>query len=661
MTFGPVARADELGLDAIVDAVANALAAAPADTGDNPLFDLVNAPFVLLFGRDLIGDGLSIGAAIPIVGGTWEGVNTSLLGGLLPFLGNLGDGGFLSGNGGDAAELSGTAGVYDGGNAFLFGNGGDGSAGATGAQGTFADGGDGEGAAGGAGGNGGNAGWLYGAGGSGGAGGDGGNGAPGADGALTAADGGNGTTGGAGGNGGAGGASGWLAGNAGAGGNGGVGGAGGNGGAGFTPATPTLAGATGGNGGNGGDGGDGGAGGAGGVAGAQNDTSGTAAGDGDGGAGGNGGAAGAPGNGANGAAGDSANPIGGNGGNGGNPGTAGSGGAGGPNGNGNGTGANGGSGAAVSGPAGNGGDGGNGWSGGAGGTGGQGGLLGNAGVSGLNGSAIGSSDESVPLQMVEGTEPVVYISVNGGPSVPVLVDTGSVGLVIPMQDIGTQNPLGAPTGSGSGAYSGGLNYSFNTYQTTVSFGDGIVTAPTGIDVLTQSSTTAFESFAAKDGVDGILGIGPNAGGPGPSSVITALPGILGSGALINESQGTLEFGTNPLTPFATLSGAPHATVEVSVNGGPPESVTAVIDSGGVTGTIPSTLLTTGQTSGMVPVGTEISVYTPTGTLLYSYVTTATDGPFVTPGSAFDFNTGSVPFADNPIYIGQSGSGTTIFD
>lgn len=86
---------------------------------------------------------------------------------------------------------------------------------------------------------------------------------------------------------------------------------------------------------------------------------------------------------------------------------------------------------------------------------------------------------------------------------------------------------------------------------------------------------------------------------------------------------------------------------------------AVIDSGGVTGTIPSSLLNTGQTSGMVPTGTEISVYTSTGTPLYSYTTTAADGPFVTTGT--DSNTGYLPFAKYPIYIGQSGSGTTVFD
>ncbi len=58
------------------------------------------------------------------------------------------------------------------------------------------------------------------------------------------------------------------------------------------------------------------------------------------------------------------------------------------------------------------------------------------------GGAVGApANVSVPLQIVGGTEPVAHISVNGGKSVPVLVDTGSTGLVIPLQDIGIKSLL----------------------------------------------------------------------------------------------------------------------------------------------------------------------------------------------------------------------------
>ncbi|HEU4361339.1 MAG TPA: hypothetical protein VFR27_07485, partial [Mycobacterium sp.] len=122
----PAAHTDDLGLDAVTDTVAGGLGGAridpsdpdvgaapagvvdpavvagsnPADsyqqfylalntgvrhliTGLAPLWDVVNLPTVLLVGRDLIGNGLSIGQAIPLIGGTWDGVNHSLLGGLL--------------------------------------------------------------------------------------------------------------------------------------------------------------------------------------------------------------------------------------------------------------------------------------------------------------------------------------------------------------------------------------------------------------------------------------------------------------------------------------------------------------------------------------------------------------------------------------------------
>jgi hypothetical protein len=79
----------------------------------------------------------------------------------------------------------------------------------------------------------------------------------------------------------------------------------------------------------------------------------------------------------------------------------------------------------------------------------------------------------------------------------------------------------------------------------------------------------LSQFFAPDGVVGVLGVGPNAGGPGPSVPTQALPGTLGQGVLINESVANpyLEFGPNTGTPIATLTGAPITNLEISVNGG----------------------------------------------------------------------------------------------
>jgi hypothetical protein len=258
-------------------------------------------------------------------------------------------------------------------------------------------------------------------------------------------------------------------------------------------------------------------------------------------------------------------------------------------------------------------------------------------------------------------QPVAYISVNGGPMEPVIVDTGSTGLVIEPQYVPTQD-LGGEVSSGSAGYSGGLTYSYDTYDTTVSFGSGLVTSPTAVDLVSPGSTSAFENYFASSGAVGVLGIGPDNGFPGTSTVIAALPGTLDQGALINESQSVLEFGPNPLPSTISIAGAPISTLDVKIGDGPLEKVAVSIDSGGLTGFLPSSVLDTGQTSGTVPVGTTISIYTGNGeTLLYSYTTTGTDGPFVGTGNLV--NSGYIPFNLGPVYISESpsGFGTTTFD
>lgn len=273
---------------------------------------------------------------------------------------------------------------------------------------------------------------------------------------------------------------------------------------------------------------------------------------------------------------------------------------------------------------------------------------------------VGAAGATVPLQINDVTQPVIDLSVNGGPTMPVLVDTGSDGLVIPLQDMGLQT-LSFPIGAGIGAYSGGLDYFYLTFDMPVNFGDGIVTAPTPVDVAVFEFPETLQAFFAPGGAVGDLGIGPDSVGPGPSIVTAALPGDLNEGVLINESQHVLEFGPNPDAAGVTVDGAPISTLDVSVNNGPLQPVSVDIDSGGVYGTIPASVLNDGQTSGMVPAGTLISVYTTNGQLLYSYTTNATDGPTVTSGDTM--NTGYIPFQQNPVYISYSpsGVGTVTFD
>ncbi|MUL47278.1 hypothetical protein FZI85_21575 [Mycobacterium sp. CBMA293] len=272
----------------------------------------------------------------------------------------------------------------------------------------------------------------------------------------------------------------------------------------------------------------------------------------------------------------------------------------------------------------------------------------------VNGRVYGS----VPLTMYAGTEPVVYISVNGGQKVPVLVDTGSSGLVIGGNNVGSTG-LGNSVGSGTGAYSGGLTYNYGEYNTTVDFGNGIVTAPTTVDVITDpTQQAAFNSFLSANGVVGVLGIGTNAVGPGPSLVTTALPGDLKNGIYIDERAGELQFGANPLPARVTTSGSPNVIGSVTVNG-TNTPINLLIDSGGVTGTLPSTIAGSG-----LPDGTVVSVYDSSGNLLYTYKTTSTNSPVATTDAynASLMNTGAQPFQTNSIYIGyDTANGTTVFD
>ncbi len=272
-----------------------------------------------------------------------------------------------------------------------------------------------------------------------------------------------------------------------------------------------------------------------------------------------------------------------------------------------GAGANGGAGGRGGWLFGNGGTGGQAGSGGAGGTGGGTGLIGNggaggAGINGVHGGVGGSGGSlfgstgavgagppgTAPLQILHGVEPAIDISVNGGRSVPVVVDTGSEGLVIPLRDIGIAG-LGLPTGVTGVAYGSGVIIICCTFQTTVNFGNGIVSAPTSVNipVLTIPISADGLNFMLAGETygyaDGILGIGPNAAAPGPSSVTTALgemPGNLNQGVLFNEPQGYLQFGPNPLPAGAPVVGAPFTTLDVSINNGPVQAVSAVMDSGG---------------------------------------------------------------------------------
>jgi hypothetical protein len=83
---------------------------------------------------------------------------------------------------------------------------------------------------------------------------------------------------------------------------------------------------------------------------------------------------------------------------------------------------------------------------------GLGGLLGTRGAARAAGPL-----PTVPLTVNQAENiPHANISVGGGRSTPVSVDTGSTGLVIPVKDVGVAK-LGVPTGSGAVTYGDGTS------------------------------------------------------------------------------------------------------------------------------------------------------------------------------------------------------------
>jgi len=246
--------------------------------------------------------------------------------------------------------------------------------------------------------------------------------------------------------------------------------------------------------------------------------------------------------------------------------------------------------------------------------------------------------------------------------VPVLVDTGSFGLIMDPRYVGSRD-LGEPIGSDSSGYGGSFTYDFDIYMTTVDFGDGIVSAPTPVGLVSPGSVDGFADYNKRGGYVGILGIGPDSGGPLYTSPVNALPGLLGRGLFLDEENEYLLLGANPLPARVSVRGTrPELTVRIG--GMPAQLAPTVIDSGGILGDLPDTLL---AVNGMetLPVGTAISVYTEDGeTLLYTYRTAEVNTPGILQGSSEgdSFNTGFTPFALGPVYIDfTSLGGLTVFD
>lgn len=333
--------------------------------------------------------------------------------------------------------------------------------------------------------------------------------------------------------------------------------------------------------------------------------------------------------------------------------------------------------------AGNGGPGGSGGVLASGGSGGASGLMGQPGATGAAGGP-----PSIALTYSATNEyTTVGISVGGGPITPTEIDTGSSGLEIPITQVNADN-IGQPTGvTGMTEFGSWGKFYYTEYKTSVDFGNGLVTAPTDIGVITRVSELINGTWTdipqsewsdPKYAVDANMGVCWGTDSGGLASPVHALPGSLDQGLLLNEPAGQLVFGANPLPPVSTVSGWYSTTLDIQtsykdVQSGVQQIVDNVtIDSGGLGGNIPDDVLAASLSNYHVgdylPAGTTVSVYTADGqTELYTMTVspadyTAGSGPSVSTKSD-GFNTGIFPFLQGPIYFSYTpaNQGTTTFD
>ena len=255
------------------------------------------------------------------------------------------------------------------------------------------------------------------------------------------------------------------------------------------------------------------------------------------------------------------------------------------------------------------------------------------------------------------TEPVIYLSINGGDPAPVLVDTGSLGLIIDPRYVGVDG-VDESTGYGWASYGDGSSeFLWESYDLPIGL-DGVDSSATEVLVVALQSVQGFTDYNGQ--YAGVFGIGANASGPGSTNPFLAMPGLLDQGVLFDERRRRLILGPNPYAARVTVPGAPSSQLRVQLDDGEKVRVDTWVDSGGILGSVPDTVYGDGP---KVPPGTKVSVYTEDGeTLLYSYTTTRGNTLGVTEAEADDrFNTGFTPFSLGTLYFSFAGAGSTSFN
>jgi len=288
-----------------------------------------------------------------------------------------------------------------------------------------------------------------------------------------------------------------------------------------------------------------------------------------------------------------------------------------------------------------------------------------------------TGSDVIPLSVQEGTEPTVDVSVDGSTPELTLVDTGSSGLLVPINDLSLTQlfDLGFPTGINSVSFSGGVDaFNLEYNDAIVGYGDGATTTTnTPIDVEFFSFPTSFSAgspldfqqfLTDNDSPGGILGIGAS-GETGPGTGPFEAAGV--SGVTVDEPAGELVVGSNAGTAIEpALNGAATPTSDltetVTTSTGALVGTATVsddVDSGGVFGTIPSSIDSSTLANG------DVVTVSDHGTTLYSYTVEdngVDNAPTVVSGTSID--SGFAPFSTEPIFISYGGTpadGAITFD
>jgi PE family len=302
-------------------------------------------------------------------------------------------------------------------------------------------------------------------------------------------------------------------------------------------------------------------------------------------------------------------------------------------------------------------------------------LLSHPGATGTNGGAA-----VLALSGVDAGRPTVGVSVNDGPTVQALLDTGSTTALFPQADV-NMNSLGSPIGPSRtidfGPPEARTIDTYTPYTASLNFGNGIVTKPMTIGVITGETFKGVPETPHEI----VLGVGANTpDAPNfTTSPVQQLPGILSNGVLVNETvaQPYAQFGPNPGTPLFSVTGAPITNalnVTITFPGQPPGSpqnlIGAYVDTGGVGGNMPQDIVPGYNPGDYLPQGTQIQVgiqgvaqplYTETlGANAMQVTVTQQTPPPTGPGA---FNTGNYIFTKIPIYFSYEppGNGTIYFD